>query len=546
MQKQAPSIGRILIAVGFTLSCFGLILFLWIAFGGPIPLKPKSYRITAYFPEATQLAVESDVRIGGVSVGKVKAIELAPPDQRVNGKDTTEADDRDRARVRADLRRRAARSCARRRCSARPTSSSPREPSPARRRRRSRSAPPPTSPTPSRTRSSRSPRAARSGVSRTEEATQIDEIFNALDEETRLSFQRWQANAAIAIDGRGLDLNDSFGNLGPFLTDASEIVDVLGRQKEALKGLVRDTGATFEALTARDQELAGVVVGSRQHLRRARLRGRGAGADVPDPADLPARVAADARAPRRVPGQRQAAGPGADPGRPRPLADAALGARALAAPAQPVHRPRRPRAGLGDRAAGAAQVPRRPRAGARQPRPVPRQPQPGDPLPRVPEDERSPTSSSARPRRSRAATSRSPGDPAPRRGLRQLGYLGAETLGDLAQSPADQPRQRLPRARRPQRLQLGQERHLPQLRLQEHRLHARAARRLPRTPTSRRSAPGETSRGSTTATRPAPPARSSPPASSAATSPTPTTSRPRRRAPSATAASPSSSQTRRE
>ena len=107
MQKQAPSIGRILVAVGFTLSCFGLILFLWLAFGGPIPLKPKSYRVTAYFPEATQLAVESDVRIGGVSVGKVKSTELAPPDQRVNGRDTTEADHRDRARVRPDLRGRA-------------------------------------------------------------------------------------------------------------------------------------------------------------------------------------------------------------------------------------------------------------------------------------------------------------------------------------------------------------------------------------------------------------------------------------------------------
>src|SRR5205823_6552648 len=33
----------------------------------------------------------SDVRIGGVSVGKVESIQLAPPDQRVNGKDTTEA-----------------------------------------------------------------------------------------------------------------------------------------------------------------------------------------------------------------------------------------------------------------------------------------------------------------------------------------------------------------------------------------------------------------------------------------------------------------------
>ena len=76
MQKQAPSIGRILVAAGFALSCFGLILFLWIAFGGPTPLKAKSYRVTAYFPEGTQLAVESDVRIGGVSVGKVKEIEL--------------------------------------------------------------------------------------------------------------------------------------------------------------------------------------------------------------------------------------------------------------------------------------------------------------------------------------------------------------------------------------------------------------------------------------------------------------------------------------
>src|SRR5213595_142378 len=91
MAKQAPSIGRILVAVGFALSCFGLILFLWVAFGGPIPLRPESYRITAYFPEATQLAQQSDVRIGGVSVGKVESISLAPPEERVNGKDTTEA-----------------------------------------------------------------------------------------------------------------------------------------------------------------------------------------------------------------------------------------------------------------------------------------------------------------------------------------------------------------------------------------------------------------------------------------------------------------------
>jgi phospholipid/cholesterol/gamma-HCH transport system substrate-binding protein len=261
MQKQAPSLGRILIAVGFTLSCFGLILFLWIAFGGPIPLKPESYRITAYFPEATQLALESDVRIGGVSVGKVKEIELAPPDKRVNGKDTTEAVieiEPEFAPISND-----AEAILRQKTLLGETyveltsGTNPGE-----------QAAPVALGAAANVSDAQSkevesiPEGGTLGVSQTEEATQIDEIFNALDEETRTSFQRWQANAATAIDGRGLDLNDAFGNLGPFLTDASDIIDVLGRQKEALKGVVRDTGKVFEALTERDQQLAGVVTGT--------------------------------------------------------------------------------------------------------------------------------------------------------------------------------------------------------------------------------------------------------------------------------------------
>ena len=145
------------------------------------------------------------------------------------------------------------------------------------------------------------------------------------------AFQRWQQNAAVAIDGRGLDLNDAFGNLGPFVTDASDIVDVLGRQKDGAEGPrprhghgLRGRSAARPGARRRDHRL-------RQHLRRARLRGPGAGRDLPDPADLPARDAGDARAPRPVPGQHQAAVRQPDPGRPRPLADAALGARALAA-----------------------------------------------------------------------------------------------------------------------------------------------------------------------------------------------------------------------
>jgi ABC-type transporter Mla subunit MlaD len=39
-------------------------------------------------------------------------------------------------------------------------------------------------------------------------------------------------------------------------------VDILERQKAALRGVVRDTGETFEALTERDRELAGVITNS--------------------------------------------------------------------------------------------------------------------------------------------------------------------------------------------------------------------------------------------------------------------------------------------
>src|SRR2546423_7201903 len=76
MQKQAPSFGRILTMVLFALSCFGLLLFLWVSFGGSIPLKPQEYEFKIAIPEATQLAQEADVRVAGVTIGKVTKKDL--------------------------------------------------------------------------------------------------------------------------------------------------------------------------------------------------------------------------------------------------------------------------------------------------------------------------------------------------------------------------------------------------------------------------------------------------------------------------------------
>src|SRR4028119_378779 len=78
MKPGGLGAGRIAVMVLFAFSCFGLLLFLWLSFGGPVPLKPKGYRFEVPFDEAIQLAVEADVRAAGVPIGKVRAKRVDP------------------------------------------------------------------------------------------------------------------------------------------------------------------------------------------------------------------------------------------------------------------------------------------------------------------------------------------------------------------------------------------------------------------------------------------------------------------------------------
>ena len=268
MQKQAPSIGRILVAIGFTLSCFGLLLFLWVTFGGPVPFKPESYRFTADFPEAIQLAKEADVRIGGVSVGKVKQLSLAPDSECQKDPATCNTT---RATIEIDPQYA-------------PISSDAK----AILRQKTLLGETYVEITPGSQVSSGdtsgdvhaqastidvgqlsgddAPRPIEEGghlaQTQVQDQTQIDEIFQGFDKPTREAFRGWMQGAGIAINGRGLDLNDAFGNLGPFASDASDVLGTLRNQEQSLRTLVHDTGDVFAALTAHDQALAGAIVGS--------------------------------------------------------------------------------------------------------------------------------------------------------------------------------------------------------------------------------------------------------------------------------------------
>src|SRR5690348_11086714 len=71
MNTGSPPVSRIITMVLFALSCVGLLLFLWLSFGGTIPLNSQGYRFKVAFNNAYDLAQYADVRIAGVNVGKV-------------------------------------------------------------------------------------------------------------------------------------------------------------------------------------------------------------------------------------------------------------------------------------------------------------------------------------------------------------------------------------------------------------------------------------------------------------------------------------------
>jgi virulence factor Mce-like protein len=246
MATRAPTATRILIAVGFALSCFGLALFLWIAFGGPSPLKPQAYRITVPFEEATTLAQESDVRISGVSVGKVKAINLG---------DGTLAEaeleiDPEYAPIPTDTLATLRQKTLLGETYVELTPGSD----------ESLSAAGEDTDTPSGT-------IAEGGSlpkAQVADSVQLDEIFRAFDERTRGAFQAWMQGQAAALEGRGDDLSLAIASLDPFAEEADQVLRVLDSQRLAVQRLVRDGGEVFDALSERQGQLQGLIRNSEQ------------------------------------------------------------------------------------------------------------------------------------------------------------------------------------------------------------------------------------------------------------------------------------------
>jgi virulence factor Mce-like protein len=232
MQKQAPTLGRILVMAGFALSCFGLLLYLWVAFGGGFPLKPKGYQFHIRFGEATQLAQQADVRISGVPVGKVVKLALGPGDTT----DATIQLDERYAPIPKDAH--------------------------AILRTKTLLGETYVELTPGHKGGGLLPENGTLSDARVSKTVELDEIFRSLDPRTVRSFQVWMQSVAQGIGGRGQDLNDAFGTLAPFAEDTDQLLVLLDEQQPAVQQLVHNTGVVFNALSQRTGQLTGLIKNS--------------------------------------------------------------------------------------------------------------------------------------------------------------------------------------------------------------------------------------------------------------------------------------------
>jgi phospholipid/cholesterol/gamma-HCH transport system substrate-binding protein len=230
MNKQAPSAARILTMIAFAASCIGLLLFLWISFGGTTSLGPKGYEISAEFDQAEDLGSQADVRISGVNVGKVIGVSQ---DRRTGlTRAVMEIDPQFAPRpanTRAILRQKTL------------LGETYVELSPG-----SRSA-------------GELPDHGALPRGQVAPTVQLDQILSTFDPATRQAFQTWMQQQGTALTGRGEDLNAALAELAPFATNVDRVLAVLRRDGAATSTLLRDGGQVFSSIARSPSALQQLV-----------------------------------------------------------------------------------------------------------------------------------------------------------------------------------------------------------------------------------------------------------------------------------------------
>ncbi len=230
MVKETPSRGRLLAMAVFAMSCVAILLYLWLTFGGSVPLRAEGYRVTIKFPEATQLAQEADVRISGVNVGKVKT---KTPDRQTGLTTAVIEIEAGYAPLPSDTR--------------------------AILRQKTLLGETYVELSPGDRRAAKLDDGATLAQAKVAPTVELDEIFRTFDPKTRAAFASYLDQQGRAVGTGGEALNNALANLTPFAENVDDVLRILDRQSGETRTLVRDTGEVFGALSERQGQLRALI-----------------------------------------------------------------------------------------------------------------------------------------------------------------------------------------------------------------------------------------------------------------------------------------------
>jgi virulence factor Mce-like protein len=249
METQIPKRAKLVVPVLFALATVIIATYTWISFGGSVPFSPSGYRISAEFPQASNLYVGGNVRIAGIDVGQVVGVQRAG----------------DRARVTMQLQTRFA-----------PLHRDAR----AILRTKTLLGEAYIELAPGTHRSAAIPDGGAMAPSQIVAAQQLSNVLSTFDPQTRRRLRGLLGGFAAALKGRGHDLNQALGWGAPAMANFGNLLQTLDQQRGQLGQLIGGAGQVLTAVGQRQGALQAAITAGDQVFRVTAARSAGLRATV--------------------------------------------------------------------------------------------------------------------------------------------------------------------------------------------------------------------------------------------------------------------------
>jgi virulence factor Mce-like protein len=243
MVTQAPRRSAVAAALAFTLSCVGLMIFVWTQFGGAIPFAAQGYRFQIRFTNAANLVPGDDVRISGIDVGKVAAVK--------NSGETTLAT--------LDIQRQYA-----------PISSDAH----AILRLKTLLGEVFVALSPGSAGAPKLPDGGTLPEGQVEQTQPLDQVLGTLTPRTQHDLDSLLTGFSAGLAGQGASLNAALGNAAATTGQLDQLAGLLDSERGTVQGLVRDTGVVLHSVAARQSDLQSLIVAGDQVFSTTAARNR--------------------------------------------------------------------------------------------------------------------------------------------------------------------------------------------------------------------------------------------------------------------------------